>query len=744
MTPMRVRPFLGVFAGVAIFLAMLLVSSPAFAQGEKVQRGPIVIKEIKHVVSTVPLRDLKNVFPLIREEHEIDNFPLHPLRPITNPPDAGLQTSTLPLVSTTDGLTFNGLGANSPGWCQCAPPDTNGAVGGNLPNGSPGQYVQWVNSEFDVYSKADGHSIMGPTQGNVLWTALGGPCFANNSGDPVAQYDKLNNRWVLVQPVFSGPPFYLCVAVSKTSDATGLYNEYAFNVSNDFDDYPKLGIWSDAYYATYNLFNGGFVGPLVCAMDGAKMRAGLAATEQCFMPAAIGDGLLPADVDGTTPPPAGQPEFILGFNTGTNNSLDLYKFHIDFAIPGNSTFTGPTSLSVNAFGEACGGFGACIPNPGGTVIDSLGDRMMYRLAYRNLGDHEALVTNHSVTAGNSTGVRWYEIRSPANNPVVFQQGTFAPDSSFRWMGSIAMDKSGDIAVGYSVSSSTLFPSIAYTGRVPGDTMGMMETEKVAFAGLGSQTDTSSRWGDYSAMQVDPVDDCTFWYTQEYYPAGVTSFNWRTYINTFKFNSCGSTLPDFTISAAPPSQTVVAGNPTSYTVTVAPLNGFNGTVTLSNGSLPTGVGLSFTPPSITGGSGSSTVNVTTSNTTPAGTYTLTLTGTSGALMHSTTVQLIVTNGGKADFTISASPASQSVGRPGTATYTVTVTGQNGFNGVVTLKVTGLPTKVSQSFSPPTITGSGTSTLTLTTQSGTGTGMFKLTISGKSGTLHHNTTVKLTIM
>ena len=750
MTSMRGRPFLGVLAGIAFFLAMLFVSSPAFGQNEnvKVQRGPIILHEIQHAVSTVPLRDMKNVFPVPGEEHETDRLlPLHPTRPITHVPDPGLQTSTLPLVSTTNGLSFDGLGTNSPGWCGCAPPDTNGDVGLT-------QYVQWVNSELNVYSKTDGHSIMGPTEGNTLWTALGGACSANNSGDIIAQYDKLNNRWVLSQPVFNGPPYYQCVAVSQTDDATGLYNEYAFEIlmgQNFFNDYPKIGIWSDAYYSTFNLFQNAsnFVGQLVCAMDGAKMRAGVAATQQCFQTSTSNgaDDLLPGDIDGTTAPPVGETEPILGFNTSTNNSLDLYEFHVDFVTPANTTFTGPISIAVNAFSEACGGFGACIQQKSTTaILDSLGDRMMYRLAYRNntKTGFETLVTNHSVTSGNSTGIRWYEIHGGAGNRSLFQQGTFAPDGSYRWMGSIASDQNGDLAVGYSVSSSTMFPSIAYTGRVPSDALGMMETEDAVFAGLGSQTGTANRWGDYSAMQVDPADDCTFWYTQEYYPTGVNQFDWRTHIVNFKFNGCGTTTPDFTISAAPPSQTVSAGGSTSYTVTVSPVNGFSGNVALSNGSLPTGVGLTFNPTTITGGSGTSTVNVTTSTSTPAGTYTLTLTGTSGSLMHSTTVQLIVTTTGKADFTIAAAPPTQSVGRPGTTTFTVTITAVNGFNGVVTLnKVTGLPGKVTQSYSPPTITGSGTSTLTLTTQSGTGTGTFKLTISGKSGTLHHSTTVKLTI-
>jgi hypothetical protein len=316
------------------------------------------------------------------------------------------------------------------------------------------------------------------------------------------------------------------------------------------------------------------------------------------------------------------------------------------------------------------------------------------------------------------------------------------------MGSIAMDKAGDIALGYSLSSATVLPSIAYTGRTPGDTLGMMETEDIVVPGLGSQGGGLNRWGDYSDMAVDPVDDCTFWYTTEYVPAGTGSFNWNTRIVSFKFPGCGSAPPppDFTIAAAPSSQTVIVGSSTSYTATVSPLNGFNGTVTLSHGVLPSGVTLTFLPTAISGGSGSSTVKVTTSPSTPVGTYTITLTGVSGKLTHSTTVQLTVAPKPKPDFAISASPSSQSVGRPGTVKYTVTVTALNGFTGTVTLgKATGLPLKVTQSYSLLTITRSGSSTLKLTTQAGTAAGTYTLTITGKSGNglLIHSTTVSLTI-
>jgi hypothetical protein len=265
------------------------------------------------------------------------------------------------------------------------------------------------------------------------------------------------------------------------------------------------------------------------------MRAGAAATEQCFQLSSNFGGVLPADLDGATAPPSGSPEFFLNFGS---NSLNLWKFHVDFSNSGNSTLAGPSVLSVAAFSEACP-TGTCIPQKGTSqTLDSLGDRLMYRLAYRNFGDHESLVVNHSVNpnTGPASGVRWYELRSPNSSPVVFQQSTYAIDSNSRWMGSIAMDKLGDMALGYSVSSSTLNPSIRITTRLAGDPLNQLGAETTIFNGTGSQNGGLNRWGDYSAMSVDPVDDCTFWYTQEYLKAN-GSFNWSTRISSFKFSTC---------------------------------------------------------------------------------------------------------------------------------------------------------------------------------------------------------------
>jgi len=273
------------------------------------------------------------------------------------------------------------------------------------------------------------------------------------------------------------------------------------------------------------------------------MLSGAAATAVCFQLSSSFGGLLPSDLDGATAPTAGSPNFFLNFGP---NLLNLSKFHVDFATPGNSTFTGPTVLSVAAFSEACGG-GTCVPQAGTRQqLDSLGDRLMYRLAYRNFTTapaHESLVVNHSVRvsgggkhSGEVDGVRWYEIRSPNGTPAVFQQGTFSPDSNTRWMGSIAMDKVGDIAVGYSVSSSQINPAIRFAARVPSDAAGTLEPETSIIAGTGSQLRNLNRWGDYSSMAIDPVDDCTFWYTTEYLKSSGT-FNWSTRLASFRISGC---------------------------------------------------------------------------------------------------------------------------------------------------------------------------------------------------------------
>jgi uncharacterized membrane protein len=722
---------------------LALAMMTLFALSLFAQTGPTTIRhDIHHDVSP-PLRDMIRYAPLPSHARR----PVESLKRIPLPqgleqvqPDPVIQLSPMSVATPTFSQSFEGLGNGQYGFTVTgAPPDTEGTVGAT-------QYVQWVNTSFAVFNKATGALVAGPTPGNTLWSGFGGGCQNNNDGDPIVAYDKIANRWVFSQFSVSTTPYLQCIAVSTTSDATGSYNRYSFQYSA-FDDYPKMGVWTDAYYETFNMFAGGttFIGADACAYDRNAMLSGAAAMQVCFQQGTSVGGLLPSDLDGTTPPPPGSPDYMLFF--GTNN-LNLFKFHVDFATPSNSTFTGPTVINVAAFSPLCGG-GTCVPQPNTSQqLDSLADRLMYRLAYRNFGTHESLVVNHSVVAGSGGGIRWYEIQNPSGTPIVAQQSTFAPDSNYRWMGSVAMDQAGDLAVGYSVASSSLSPSIRYAGRVATDPAGTLESEIPIITGGGSQTQGLSRWGDYSAMQVDPVDDCTFWFTEEYM-ATTGSFNWNTRIANFKFPGCGTTTsPDFSIGASPSSVNVPQGSSGSSTVTITSLNGFNAATTLSASGLPSGVTATFSPNPVTppaNGTATSTLTLTASSTATTGTATVTITGTSGATTHTTTITLTVNP--PPDFSISASPSSLTINQGSNGTSNITITSLNGFNSATTLSASGLPSGVTATFSPNAVTppanASANSTLTLTASSTATTGTTTVTITGTAGSRVHSTTISLTV-
>jgi hypothetical protein len=723
-----------------VVLAMLCLALPLFAQS-----GPTTIRHDVHHDVSLPLSEMiKHAPPASLARRRVE-----PLKRIPLPPelaaaqqDPVIQVGTVAPATPPVTLGFEGLGNGQYGFSVTgAPPDTEGTVGST-------QYVQWVNTSFAVFNKATGALIAGPTAGNTLWSGFGGGCQTNNDGDPIVLYDKLAQRWVFSQFSVSTTPYLQCIAVSTTSDATGTYNRYSFQYSN-FDDYPKMSVWPDAYYETFNMFAGGttFVGADACAYNRSAMLAGTAATQVCFQQGTSVGGLLPSDLDGSTAPPAGSPNYMLYF--GTNN-LNLFKFHVDFTTPSNSTFTGPTVINVAAFSPLCGG-GTCVPQPSTTQqLDSLADRLMYRLAYRNFGSHESLVVNHSVVAGSGGGIRWYEIQNPSGTPVVAQQSTFAPDSNYRWMGSVAMDQAGDLAVGYSVSSSSLSPSVRFAGRVPTDPASTLESEVNIVSGSGSQTGSLSRWGDYSAMQIDPVDDCTFWFTEEYMKT-TGSFNWNTRIANFKFPGCGTTgTPDFSVGASPSSVTVNQGSNGTITITITSLSGFNSATTLSASGLPSGVTAAFstnpvTPPA--NGSATSTLTLTASSSATTGTATVTITGTSGSTTHTTTINLTVNTAAQPNFTIGAAPASVVVTQGGNGTSTLTVTSQNSFSSATTLSASGLPSGVTAAFSSNPVTppanGSATSTLTLTASATATTGTATVTVTGTSGSLTHSTTISLTV-
>jgi hypothetical protein len=571
-------------SGAAAFVAYgaltLLVGSQVVhaAENESVLRAPELIKLEKSDVSR-PLRDIVPI-PFVdtgEDEHELKALPHHhALQALTLAADVVHQSAVLPKVGATQGLSFDGVGVPnlSP---SGAPPDPNGAVGAT-------QYVQWVNSSFAVFDKVTGAMTYGPAAGNTLWSGFGGRCETDNSGDPIVMYDKQAQRWVMTQFAVSTSPWFQCLAVSTTSDAKGTYRRFAYSFTG-FNDYPKGGVWSDAYYITYNMFSaaGAFQGPKVCAYDRLNMisASGTPGPQQCFQLTTSFGALLPSDLDGTTPPPAGASNYIVSFDDAGLNGLLLWKFHTDWTTPANTTLTGPTKISTNAFTEACNG-GTCVPQTGTTQqVDSLADRLMYRLAYRNFGDHESLVVNHSVSSGGVSGVRWYEVRSPGGTPTLFQQSTFQPDTTYRWMGSVAMDHVGNMLMGYSASSSSLHPGIRITGRLATDPVNTMESETTVITGAGSQTTTLNRWGDYSAMTVDPVNDCTFWYTNEYLKTNGT-FNWSTRVTTFTFPNCTGATPTATATATATATPTPTRTPTATaTRTNTP------TATVTNTATPTG-------------------------------------------------------------------------------------------------------------------------------------------------------------
>ena len=529
---------------IAMALSPFVLMLPSLTAAQQVQ----VIHEDNHGVSA-PMRSMPFEpvsAPTVRPRPQIPGS-VQVSVPAVEQADPALQDGAGPMVATTPGLNVLGLGNGFPGFTvQFAPPDTNAAVGAT-------QVVETVNVSYAVFNKSTGAIVAGPTGLTNLWKGVDAACSrSGNLSDPVVLYDQLAGRWV-IEIITVTSPFKYCYAVSTTSDATGSYNVYSFTDSAGLPDYAKVGIWPDAYYHSARQFNASltvYLGPVACAVDRASMIAGTAATMQCNqINNTSADGMLPSSLDGSTLPPAGSPNYFMLIplpSQGTGNSLQMFKFHVDFTTPANSTFTGPTTITVNTFTEARS-FGGFVPQSGVTQkLDGVGFSLMHRMAYRNFPTaatpHESLVLTHNVRVGNTTtGVRyaprWYEIRSPGTTPVVYQQGSYSPDATYRWMGSIAMDKAGDIALGYSASSTSIHPQIRYTGRVPSTPLGKMQAEATLISGNGSQTGSNLyRWGDYSSMAVDPTDDCTFWYANEYIPAN-GAFNWSTNLSSFKFTRC---------------------------------------------------------------------------------------------------------------------------------------------------------------------------------------------------------------
>ena len=489
--------------------------------------GPFVPYRLERDLRTLPSwspSDLLDVVPL---EVQRDQPPIDPSwanAPAQDDPVVQRTIKGKPNGGLTELLSFEGMA-----YSGFYPPDPNGDVG-------PNHYIQMINIQYAIYDKT-GQLLAGPAPIRSLFLGMGGPCeTSNGTGDPVVVYDRLADRWLLSQIRQGGSG--LCIAVSMTGDpVAGGFFGYEI-LLNQLPDYFKVGVWPDAYYVGANSRN------RAIALNRDNMLAGAPTTAIIFMPSAPGPHsmLMPTNFDGWTQPPVGAPnvfyrhvDHVVG---GGVDRLELFEFHVDFDNPASSTLTGPIQIPRAPFRSLCNFNFNCVPQPGTSQrLDSITEWPMWRFNYRNFDTYESLVGNGSVDAGGGQAApRWFELRKyPNQGWTIFQESTFAPDGDNRWMGSIAMDYFGDIALAYSADNQVdVYPSLRYTGRMASDPEGEM-TLGEGTLGFGTSSQNGiNRDGDYSSLTVDPTDGCTFWFTGEYLPQGNT---WHTRIGSFVLPSC---------------------------------------------------------------------------------------------------------------------------------------------------------------------------------------------------------------
>jgi len=482
-------------------------------------------------------------------------------------------------------LTFEGGAAEQ--FCACAPPDTDGDVG-------PNHYVEAINNAFAVFDKT-GNMLAGPISYDALFAPLPdtNPCGNNqNNGDPFVMYDHLADRWLISDFAFPGGipgsgPFWQCVAVSQTGDpVAGGWFLYAVQHEPThptwLGDYPKFALWNNpapggAYHFTVNLFDGptlAFEGVRVFAMDRASMLAGDPAEVVAFtigLPG-VGDAysLVAANFRTGDPPPVGRDEMLLAVDAtipgATLTEVHGWLFHVDFDTPANSTIglgadhTPNAEIVVAPFVQAWTAQTYRLVPQQGTAdkLDTLGDKIMTPVVYRNNNGIESLWANQTTMLdfpNGPTAVTWYQFNVTGGSfpavPTQQQEFTNGNDGLFRWMGSIAVDQNGNTAIGYSVSSASMFPGIRYAGRLFNDPLGdLAQGEATMFNGSGAQTGTNGRWGDYSMNTIDPTDGITFWHANEYY-AATGSFDWNTRIGAFQFAAGPTPTPTATPFATIP-------------------------------------------------------------------------------------------------------------------------------------------------------------------------------------------------
>jgi hypothetical protein len=607
---------------------------------------PTVIHASRHDVSA-PMRDIvRNMPPQAPmgtedEPYLIPNILLKPSGISGAQHSLGkIQNSPLGVMAPPVDLSFEAISSATSG-CGCLPPDTNGDV-------SDQHYIQWVNTRWAIYDKTDGTQVQAPMSGASFFVGFGGKCETTNSGDPLALWDPRAQRWVMSQFVTSAP-YAQCVAVSTTSDPMGTYNRYEFDWPN-FGDYPKMGVWTDdsgsqdAYLLTTHEFNSAsaFMGAAFIALERDKMLNGEDAAMVRF-PGFDAYGVEPINLLGQLNAPANACGGYTHFDANTSEYL-FWDVCLNWATPASSTISAaPTRVA----GAPFIGYYDEVPQQGSSAgLDPFGTHIMYHANARafpaDAPTRVSLVVNHTVQGDvQQAAVNWIHFNLDDHgqtfttptplDKTLLEEGTYAPDAENRWMGGIAIDGSGNIGVGYSESSADMHPQVMITGRTSEDPPGMLEDEQNCTAGIanGSQTSTSNRWGDYSNMSVDPVDQCTFYFTNEYYPT-TAGASWHTRVCTFKFPSCGE--PDFALVSQTPPRIEMCGatstSDPSYTLRAGVLNGFTGAVNLTAKGVPAGATADFSVNPINA-PGSSTLTLTGGAALPSGEYEMTVDGVSGA-------------------------------------------------------------------------------------------------------------------
>ena len=534
-----------------ILVVTMLVGGTTLFSASKDEVKPYMIKgaEVEMVSGTlVHWKDLEKIdfskMPKKRKARPVMNFE-NP-RKLTNKTNdhlndpvaqtgvgkKGLEREAL---TVTAGSHFAGMNfsSNGAGW----PPDTNGDAG-------PTYYIQTVNTSIGIYNKSTGALVSATTFDSFFPSSVGSPCDNDNNGDVIVLYDRYNQRWFILDFAWSGTSngsFY-SIAASQTSNPTGAWWTYCLRADNTLmNDYPKCGVWNNGIYITANMFSfsGSFQYAKIWAIKTPDLYSGTLTSQYVTDSGSKAFSIMPSNAKSPTGPASGSPNFMYAIDadefTGGVDALFVWKYSVNWTTPSLTSWTGPSQMNVAAYGLT----GSGVPQPGtSTTLDSLYGRLMYPGNYWNFGTHESVVLCHLCEYSSRRAMRWYEVRINSSDvSSIYQQGTYSPDSTHRWMGSVAINANGDIGMGYSASSSSVYPSIRVTGRASADTLGTMQSEVTMVSGTGSQTSTN-RWGDYSSCFVDPSDNTTFWYTNEYYIS--TGTNWQTRIGTFTIG--GGTSP----------------------------------------------------------------------------------------------------------------------------------------------------------------------------------------------------------